>query len=152
MLYPLSYEGLTMRLPSMPASVGPWDRGWLPRSPTVCAAPVPRAVERLYPTASTRGADCTADGVERRVAVPAATQAAVLSGTGSRGHPVERTDHPRHGQREGSVVVVREVVLTGSLCGRAVVRGCRVVQGRRGQGRAVRQGIRWGGSEVIRCR
>jgi hypothetical protein len=32
----------------------------------VCAAPVPRAVDQLLATAPTRGADCTADGVEPR--------------------------------------------------------------------------------------
>ncbi len=129
-----------MRLPSMPASVGPLGPGLAASLPTVCAAAVPRAVERLFPTASTRGADCTAGGVELRVAVPAATAGCRFWARGSWGHPVERTDHPRHGQREGFVVVVREVVLTGSLCRRALVRGCRVVSGRRGQGRDVRQG------------
>ena len=127
-----------MRLPSMPASVGPWGRGlaaWLPR---VCAAPVPRAVERLVPTASTRGADCTAGGVELRVAVPAATAGCRAFG---------------HGQCEGLVVVVvREVVLTGSLCSQALVRGCRVVQRRRGQDPRYPARHPLGGPEVIRCR
>jgi hypothetical protein len=104
MLYPLSYEGLIMRLPSMPASVGPWDRGWLPRSPTVCAAPVPRAVERL--SLPLRHAAL----IVRRVVsssespYPLRRQAAVLFGHGAAGGcPVERTDHHRRGQCEGSV-------------------------------------------------
>jgi hypothetical protein len=60
---------------------------------------------------------------------PLRRQAAVLSGTGPvGGHPVERTDHRRRGHCEGLVVVVREVVLTSSLCTRALVHGCRVVQ------------------------
>src|SRR5918998_5206347 len=133
MLYPLSYEGLIMRLPSMPASIGPWDRGWLPRSPTVCAAPVPRAVERL--SLPLRHAAL----IVRRVVsssespYPLRRQAAVFLGTGQSGHPVERTEPHCHGQCEGSVVVVREVVLTGSLCSQALVRGCRVIQRLRGQ-------------------
>src|ERR687894_38848 len=116
-----------MRLPSMPASVGPWGRGLAASLPTVCAAPVPRAGERLVSTASTRGADCTAGGVELRVAVPAATAGCGAVGHGAvGGHPVERIAHYRRGQARDSVVVVREVVLTGSLCGQALVRGCRL--------------------------
>jgi hypothetical protein len=74
-----------MRLPSMPASVGPLEPGLAASLPTVCAASVPRAVERLVPPASARSA------AVRRVVSSSESpyalrgQVAVLSGMGQSG-------------------------------------------------------------------
>jgi hypothetical protein len=139
-----------MRLPSMPASVGPLGPGLAASLPMVCAAPVPRAVERL--SLPLRHAALIVRPVvsSSESPYPLRRQAAVPSGTAPvGGHLVERTDHRRRGQCEGLVVVVaREVVLTGSLCSRALVCGCRVVQKRRGQAE-ISARHPWGGSEVI---
>ena len=73
MLYPLSYEGLLYAFAqhagecrSVGAGAGCLAPDGLCRTCAACR-------ERLVSTASTRGADCTAGGVELRVAVPAAT-------------------------------------------------------------------------------
>jgi hypothetical protein len=91
-----------MRLPSMPASVGPLGPGLAASLPTVCAAPVPRAVGGL--SLPLRHAAL----IVRRVVsssespYPLRRQVAVLLGTWPvGGHPVERTDHHRRGQCEG---------------------------------------------------
>jgi hypothetical protein len=52
MLYPLSYRGPSLYLPSMPGESRFSDSGWLPRSDGLCracAAPVPRAVSFRLP-------------------------------------------------------------------------------------------------------
>ncbi len=55
-----------MRLPSMPDECWSVGLGLAASFPTVCAAPVPRAVDQRLTTDSTRGADCTAGAAELR--------------------------------------------------------------------------------------
>ena len=55
-----------MRLPSVPGVGWFIGLGLDASLPMVCAAPVPRAVDQLLTTDPTRGADCTAGGVEPR--------------------------------------------------------------------------------------
>jgi hypothetical protein len=66
MLYPLSYEGLLCVFAQHDGRVLSIKIGLAASLPTVCAAPVPRAARRRLTTALTRGADCTAGGVELR--------------------------------------------------------------------------------------
>jgi hypothetical protein len=59
MLYPLSYEGLPVHLPSVWAVFGPLGSGWIPRVrrpvPHLCRVPCGLPL----PAVPTRGADCT---------------------------------------------------------------------------------------------
>ena len=64
MLYPLSYEGLRCTFPSMAGESWFVGLGLVASFQTVCAAPVPRAVDQLLTTAPTRGADCTASSAQ----------------------------------------------------------------------------------------
>jgi hypothetical protein len=62
MLYPLSYEGLPCSFAQHAGHVVVRRVGLAASLQTVCAAPVPRAVDQCLTTVLTRGADCTADG------------------------------------------------------------------------------------------
>ena len=66
MLYPLSYEGLPCTFVQRAGQVVARWLGLAASLQTVCAAPVPRAVDQLLAAAPTHGADCTAGGVEPR--------------------------------------------------------------------------------------
>jgi hypothetical protein len=66
MLYPLSYEGLACTFAQHAGRIVVRWLGLAASLQTVCAAPVPRAVDQLLATAPTRAADCTAGGVELR--------------------------------------------------------------------------------------